>query len=121
MRIASLGILLALLGGTATAADEQARPNDFPTVERVLWVEACIRDHPDRQRQELIYKCSCALDALAGVLTYTEYVDSSTAFFAGQAAGERGTGVRETSEGRTLADRYRRAHAQALEQCMIVQ
>ncbi|MGH6692130.1 MAG: hypothetical protein ACREF4_15790 [Gammaproteobacteria bacterium] len=98
---------------------EEARGNDFPTVERVLFVEACVRDHPDRARTEMLYKCSCAIDSIATELSYAEYVDASTAFAAGQAAGERGTHIRESSAGEDLAGRYRQARANARKACML--
>lgn len=113
--------LLAFLPMTAAlpAQAEEARRNDFPTVERVLFVEACVRDHPDRARTEMLYKCSCAIDSIAAELSYAEYVDASTAFAAGQVAGERGTHIRESSAGQDLAGRYRQARANARSACML--
>lgn len=103
---------LALLAGLAAA-------HDYPTVERVLYVEACMRDHPERHRQEMIYKCACAIDAIAEQLTYDEFVEAATAAYAGQAAGERGTVVRESATGRDLASTFREAQAQAFRRCLI--
>jgi hypothetical protein len=113
--------LLAFVPMTAAppSRSDQVRGNDFPTVERVLFVEACVRDHPDRARTELLYKCSCAIDRIAAELSYAEYVDASTAFAAGQVAGERGTHIRESSAGEDLAGRYRQARANARKACML--
>jgi len=113
--------LIAFLPMTAAlpAQAEEARRNDFPTVERVLFVEACVRDHPDRARTEMLYKCSCAIDRIAAELSYAEYVDASTVFAAGQVAGERGTHIRESSAGEQLAGRYRQARANARSACML--
>lgn len=113
-----LVFLLAASVQSASAQEEQ-RVNDFPTIERVQFVEACIREHPDRARQEMMYKCSCALDVLASLMSYDEYVDASTAYFAGQTAGKRGVRIRESEMGRTLIERYRTAHGQAMSQCLI--
>jgi hypothetical protein len=96
-----------------------AAANDFPTIDRVLFVEACVRDHPDRQRQEMLYKCSCALDALAVEVSYDDYVELSTASDAGQVAGERGTAIRESDQGRDMSKRFRAARAKAYKSCMI--
>jgi hypothetical protein len=104
--------LLALLASPAVA-------HDYPTVERVLYVESCVRDHPDRNRQEMIYKCACAIDAIAQQLSYDEFVEGATAVNAGQAAGERGTAVRESATGRGLAGAYREAQAEAFRRCLI--
>jgi hypothetical protein len=93
------------------AADQPAAPSDFPTIERVLFVEGCARDQPDRPRTEMLYKCSCVI--------FEDYVSASTAFYAAQVAGERGTRIRESTTGRELADRFRSARAQAAKQCML--
>jgi hypothetical protein len=78
-----------------------------------------VRDHPDRNRQEMIYKCSCAIDALAEQMAFDEFVEASTAVYAGQAAGERGTAVRESATGQDLASAFRAAQAQAFRRCLI--
>jgi hypothetical protein len=105
--------------GVLAARADQVRINDFPTVERVLFVEACVRDYPDRSRTEMVYKCSCVIDGLARELSYDEYVDASTAFAAGQVAGERGAQVRDSSTGQALASRFRAARGNARQQCMM--
>jgi hypothetical protein len=119
---AAAGAALLLAGGLGGAEDAVQQPvaaNDFPTVERVLFVEACAREHPERSRTEMLYKCSCAIDVLAGELSFEDYVNASTAYNAAQTAGERGTRIRESSTGRELADRFRAARAQAVKQCML--
>ena len=108
------GAVMALSTTTSNAA-----ANDFPTVERVMFVEACARDHPDRPHQEMLYKCSCALDALAAEYTYDQYVDLSTAFNAGQIAGERGAAVRESTTGQDLIKQFRAARSKAFSGCFI--
>jgi hypothetical protein len=101
------------------AEQQPGSSNDVPTVERVLFVEACAREHADRSHTEMIYKCSCVIDALALALSYEEYVSASTAFYAAQAAGERGTAIRESSTGQELASRFRSAYGSAARQCML--
>ena len=96
-----------------------AAAHDYPTVERVLYVEACVRDHPDRNHQEMIYKCSCAIDSIAQRFTYDEFVEGATALYAGQAAGERGTMVRESETGRELANAFREVQKEAFQKCLI--
>jgi hypothetical protein len=115
------GALLALCASVAAAQDQSRSASDYPTIERVQFVEACVREHPDRQRQEMIYKCSCAMDKIIAQLTYDEYVEASTAYFAGQTAGERGAGLRESSVGQTLSERYRSVHRTALKDCLIAE
>jgi hypothetical protein len=108
-------LLLTLLAALAASADA----HDYPTVDRVQYVEACIRDHPERQRQEMIYKCSCVVDALALQLSYEDFVEASTAAYMGQAAGERGTAVRESAPGKGLMSVFSKAQKAAFRQCMI--
>lgn len=108
----ALSLATAVMSGGAAA-------NDFPTIDRVLFVESCVRDHPDRQRQEMLYKCSCALDAIAAQFVYDEYVEMATALDAGQVAGERGAAVRESNEGKDMAKRFKTARTQAFSSCFI--
>lgn len=111
-RARPLLLALVLLAGAADA-------HDYPTVELVQYVEACIRDHPDRHRQEMLYKCACAIDVIAQQLSYDEFVDASTALNAGQIAGKRGTAIRESQPGRELASRLRQAQRAAFSRCLI--
>lgn len=108
---------LVLLGTVMTFG--VASGNDFPTIDRVLFVENCVRDYPDRPHQEMLYKCSCAVDAMAGQFPYDEYVELATAVDAGQVAGERGAAVRESSEGKSMSKRFKEARAKALSSCFI--
>jgi hypothetical protein len=112
-----MAFCLATLHCPRSNADSAA--NDFPTIERVLYVEACARERPDRSRTELLYKCACAVDALAAQLSYEEYVNASTAFNAAQVAGERGANIRDSSTARDLAQRYRAAREEANRRCML--
>jgi hypothetical protein len=112
VRYAAAAAVLALLSNVALG-------NDFPTLDRVLFVESCIRDHPDRPRQEMLYKCSCALDAIAEEIAYDDYVELSTAADAGQIAGERGAAVRESSVGRDMTKKFRAVKGKAFSNCLI--
>jgi len=108
----SMACILLCCAGVAAA-------NDFPTVERVLFVENCVREHADRPRNEMLYKCSCVVDAIAEEASYEDFVEMSTANDAGQIAGERGTQVRESAEGRSLTKRYRELRAKAAKGCFV--
>ena len=50
---------------------------------------------------------------------YDEFVEMATANDAGQIAGERGTAVRESNEGRSLTKRYKELRAKAFQSCFI--
>ena len=111
----------AVCTSVALAQDEPQSKADYPTIERVQFVEFCVREHPDRSRQEMLYKCSCAMDKIIAQMPYEEYVEASTAFLGGQIAGERGVGVRESTVGHALADRYRAAYRSAMKDCLVSQ
>jgi len=114
-RVACFLLVLPLCG----AAWAQETGHAYPTIDRVLFVHACARERPERPHTEMLYKCSCAIDAIARELDYADYVEASTAFHAGQIAGPRGTEVRESTTGKQGAERYRAVHGRAYEQCFI--
>jgi len=109
----SLLTLCALLMVSAAA-----RANDFPTVERVLYVQECMRAHPGPQF-EMINKCSCALDALARDLKYDDYVTLSTISKAMSIGGERGGTIRDAPSLEAQAKRYRGLQTKAEKGCFI--
>jgi hypothetical protein len=99
-------------------ASAAARANDFPTVDRVLYVQECMRAHPGPQF-EMANKCSCALDALARVVTYDDYVTMSTVSKAMSIGGERGGAIRDTPSLEPQAKRYRELQTKAEKGCFI--
>ena len=111
--------LFLLVVPLCAAAQEQEAGHAYPTIDRVLFVHTCARERPERPQTEMLYKCSCAIDAIARELDYATYVEGSTAFHAAQIAGPRGTEVRESTTGKQWADRYRTVHDRAYEQCFI--
>jgi hypothetical protein len=112
MKAASaLGFLLASLPLLAGAYE-------YPTVDRVEYVHACMRDNPG-PAQEMIYKCSCVIDALARDMTYEEYVDTSTAANAFSIGGQIGESIRDSDDIKKLAKRFRDAQASAKKACFV--
>ena len=103
---------IALLGAGA------ARANDFPTVERVTYVQECMRAHPG-SNYEMVNKCSCALDALAREVKYDDYVTMSTASNANSMGGERGNSIRDVEAMQVQIKRYRELQANAKKGCFI--
>jgi hypothetical protein len=106
----TLGVLL--LAGSA------ARANDFPTVERVLYVQECMRAHPGPQF-EMTNKCSCALDTFATDVKYDDYVTMSTISKAMSIGGERGGTIRDAPSLEPQAKRYRELQIKAEKACFI--
>jgi hypothetical protein len=113
LRHPSLLTLCALLMLTAAAG-----ANDFPTVDRVLYVQECMRAHPGPQF-EMISKCSCALDALANDLKHDDYVTMSTISKAISIGGERGGTIRDAPALEAQAKRYREIQTKVEKGCFI--
>jgi hypothetical protein len=111
--------LLFLLGLPMAAAHGASPANDFPTVDRVLYVQECIAAHPGTGNFEMTNKCSCALDALAKEIKYTEYVQLSTASKATSIGGERGGYIRDSEELQADIKRYRALQAKVNKGCFI--
>ena len=99
-------------------AAAQAQIADYPTLDRVMFVEECVRTHPDRLRHEMLYKCACAMDTLAEQIPYAQFTVLSTASNAITIAGERGN-VARSDDMRADAKRYRSVLATAFKSCLI--
>jgi hypothetical protein len=92
--------------------------HDYPTADRVTYVEACMREHPGGH-YEMLNKCSCVLDAIARELPFDDYVAMSTASNANSIGGERGSYIRDVEPLQVQIRRFRQVQAQARKSCMI--
>ena len=63
-RALMVAVALALCA-SANAAKPKAKVNNYPTLDRVQYVLECAQNYPDKVHQEMIYKCSCAIDEIA--------------------------------------------------------
>jgi len=97
-----------------------AHANDFPTRARVEFVLTCMRESKVPQ-QESMYKCSCAVDAIAEKVNYNTWVDLSTVANATTIAGERGGAMRDLKDGRKMIASYRELQAEAKKRCFLDQ
>ena len=104
-------VLAAVLPSVAAAFD-------YPTVDRVEYVHACMRDNPN-QSQVMVYKCSCVIDAIAREMPYEEFVESSTAANAFTIGGERGETVRNYAPAKKMADTFKALQSKAKKSCFI--
>lgn len=111
MTVARLCAALAVAAAPAFA-------NDFPTVARVEYVLECMRESKSPP-QEMVYKCSCAIDHIAAEIKYDAWVDLTTVALGSSIAGERGGVIRDMKDGRKLIARYRELRAQAKRACLI--
>ena len=115
-RLLAATLLAALL--TPALADEPARPNDFPTIARVEFVLDCMKNSK-APVQEMVYKCSCAVDHVASKISYETWVDLATVSAGTTIAGERGGEIRDMKDGRKMINTYRDLQAQAKRACFI--
>jgi hypothetical protein len=95
-----------------------ALANDFPTSERVLYVNECMRENPG-PAFEMINKCSCALDRIASEVKYEDFVSMATVVKAMSIGGERGNDLRDNDSLKPQAKRFRELQAAALKSCFI--
>ncbi|MBT9524871.1 MAG: hypothetical protein IV105_06400 [Rhizobacter sp.] len=110
--------LLALpLVGCATATPTQAA-NDFPTSQRVIYVQECMRTHPG-PHFEMINKCSCAIDTMASEVRYEDFVGMSTVVNAMSIGGERGGSLRDNESIKPEIKRYRELEKKVHKACFI--
>ncbi|MGJ7506671.1 hypothetical protein [Variovorax sp. GT1P44] len=109
---ALLGLCALLMAATPVHV------NDFPTVDRVLYVQECMRAHPGPSF-EMTNKCSCALDALATSVKYKDYVTMSTITKALSIGGERGGAIRDVPSYEPEIKRFRELQSKAEKGCFI--
>ena len=97
---------------------QRSMVNDFPTRARVEFVLACMREN-QAIAQEAMYKCSCAIDAIATKVDYDTWVDLSTIANATTIAGERGGAMRDLKDGRKMIARFREIQDNAKKSCFL--
>jgi len=114
MRIPTvLSLVAALLAAPALAA-----AHDYPTSDRVVYVQACMRDHPGGH-YEMLNKCSCVIDTIARDIPYDDYVAMSTAANANSIGGERGSYIRDVEALQLQIRKFRQLQAQARKSCLL--
>lgn len=106
------------LFASAAQAEHAVRANDFPSMDRVLYVHECMRDFPGGH-YEMVSKCSCALDHLAARIDYREYIVLRTAADARSIGGERGSYIRANEEQKQNARRFAQLQKEARKGCFL--
>jgi hypothetical protein len=112
-----LGALTAgaalLLAAGAHGADAPA--SDYPTADRADYVIGCMAANGNTR--ESLMKCSCAIDAIAGLMPYKQYEMAATALSMQQVGGERMAMFRDTPQVKAVLEKLRQAQAEANLQC----
>ena len=114
MKLAFRLIVLAALPAFALPASA----NDYPTVDRVLYVQECMKNHPGSY-YEMVNKCSCALDTLAREVKHDDFVDMTTVVNALSIGGERGNSLRDNDSVKPQVKRWRDLQAKVKGACFI--
>lgn len=111
--------LLAALTATSAAVAAPATPDhDYPTVERVLYVQQCMREHPG-PFYEMVNKCSCALDRIAAEVSLDDFVEMNTVVNAMTIGGERGSELRDNAGAKKQVSRWKALQARVQPACFI--
>ena len=114
--VAMLPLLLAACAATPSA--EATAANDYPTVDRVLYVQQCMRANPG-PHYEMTNKCACALDRIAAEVKFDDYVTMVTIVNAISIGGERGGDLRDNETIKPQITRYRALQAKVQAACFI--
>lgn len=96
----------------------QTHLNNYPTADRVLFVEACMALHPG-PRFEMLSKCSCTLDSVATKMPFAEFESAATATNAFSIGGERGGYIRDTAVLNDEIKRFKEVQKVAKTGCFI--
>jgi len=109
-----LNLALALIFGVTLSAASQA--NDYPTLDRVDRVLACMAEQGG-QTIDNLYACACEIDTIAAAIGFDDYLEAST--FRGFRAmpGERGGLFRDSKRGKALVARLEEAERAAARTC----
>jgi hypothetical protein len=112
--------LLLLIGATAvsgadTPAGVDRAAHDYPTAERVEYVQECMLKNGGALAQ--LYQCSCVIDRIAKDLKYDDFVEWGTFARNASLAGERGGVFRDSDEAREKAKKYRALEAESYKSC----
>ena len=104
---------------TVLALPAWAQGHDYPTAERVMYVQACMRDNPGGY-YEMLNKCSCVIDTIARDLPFAQFEEMSTVAKATSIGGERGSYIRDVEALQVQGRKFRQLQVQARKSCMIV-
>jgi hypothetical protein len=115
----SLAATLAFAQDPATspavpAAANPAQGHDYPTQGRVEYVLGCMDDNGHDFAN--VYKCSCAIDHIAAVLPYDDYVEQMTFSKYSTLGGEGGNEFR-VDRAKAQTKNFRAIQAEAFHAC----
>lgn len=110
--IVAMAVAAAALQGMS---EGRAAPADYPTEALADYVFACMASNG--QTQEVLRRCSCSIDVVAGILPYDEYVQASTILSLTQVPGENTSVFRDAPWTKSVVEDLRRAQVEAEVRC----
>ncbi len=103
------------------AASTPALANDFPTIDRVRFVQECMALR-NSIKYETLYACSCTLDKIAAQISYDKFVEADSYVRMRNMRGERGGLFRDSDDhARTVRKRFHDVKARAEAGCFSLQ
>ena len=118
-------ILASLLNSGCSSIPEKVEPetlvkiNDFPTRDRVEFVNNCIAKHGGRNDYVSQYACICKIDKIAEKLSFAEFEAATTFTMLRSTPGENGAAFRDPKHAKTLRKRLKKAAAYAEKMCFV--
>lgn len=112
-----LMVLVLAVSSSAFAAKTKVHVNNYPTLDRVQYVMECAQNYPNKPHQEMIYKCSCAIDEMAKQIPYEDFINAWTSVKAMTIAGDRGA-IREDKMVKSMAKLFKDSQANAQKTCL---
>lgn len=110
-------VRIACYCGVISLWTTAAIANDFPTVDRVRFVQECMALE-NSTKFETLYACSCTLDKMAAEMNYDEFVQADSYMRMRNMRGERGGLFRDSDErARTVRKHFHDVKTRAEASC----
>lgn len=94
----------------------EALANDFPTVDRALFIQECMALE-NSHKYETLYACACKLDKIAAEMSYKEFVEADSYMRMRNMRGERGGLFRGGKRARTIRKHFSEVKTRAEVAC----
>jgi hypothetical protein len=110
-----LATFLVLLTNLMVYPYVYGKDGNFPTIDRVLYVNECIREHGGGL--DSLYKCSCVMDYFIENLTYEEFDNMDASSHGINTTGERSAIWRDPKGVRDGINRLKDVQTLAKKKC----
>ena len=92
---------------------------EFPTIDRVLYVNDCVREHGGGL--DSLYKCSCVMDYFTQNLSYTEFDQMDASAHGIKTTGERSALWRDSKGVRDEINKLKKIETDAKKNCNLLE